>query len=105
MAKKITYPELKQELELYVEQRGYRTGLYMHYVPEDIECKVDEVYPLVCKHINDANIMGNTKNMLCWSWKGFCRYLCEKYNVEFHEVDDGKLRFIVHSDGSYEEVS
>lgn len=104
MTKNITYPELKQELQLYIEQRGHHTGLYMYYVPENLDCRVEEVYPLVCDNIYRGNIMGNTKNRLRWSWEAFCRYLCKKYDVDFKEGDDGKQRFIVHADGSYEEV-
>jgi len=102
--KKITYNELKNELKLYKEQIGYRNGLYMHYVPENLDCRVEEVYPVVCDNIYRGNIMGKTKKLLRWRWGEFCRYLCKKYGIDFKDEDDGKQRFILHSDGSYEEV-
>lgn len=100
----ITYNELKKELKQYKKKYSPQC-LYMRYIPEDLHVPICEVYPLVCRNARSSNISGITKYNVCWAWKPFCEHLCRKYNVEFKDIQDDRQRFILHSDGSYEEVT
>jgi hypothetical protein len=100
----ITYNELKKELKQYKKKYSPQC-LYMRYIPEDLHVPICEVYPLVCRNARSSNVSGITKYNVCCAWKPFCEHLCRKYDVEFKDIQDDRQRFILHSDGSYEEVT
>ena len=101
----LSYEEIREETLQYKKIRPENTTITTKHIKPHTPIQIQDIYPTICKALEKANIHSRTRGIQRWIWHDFTQHLCKKYNTTWKDYDDGCRRFILHSDGSYTEVT